>query len=109
MIGSNVCSLLLPYLGSASIDNSTSTTALLTLQKPLRDLFINLDETKINENRLILSDEDLLICQTNPKDQEKSQIVYSKLESLIYFQTLRLSKKISVDSSTFEVAFLPIG
>ena len=109
MISSSICSLHLPYVGLMNIGQCSSTSLLLSLQKPLRDLFSSIHETETMNHRIILSDEDLLICEAKPTSDDKSNLIYAKLNSLIYAQTLKLSTKISADQLSIEIAFLPIG
>lgn len=111
MLRSNIYSIQLPYLGAKVLEESSS-SALFSLQQPLRDLTLNIDQHLV-DHRILITEDDLLILDNENTLKEKRNIIFSNLDGIVDVQTLKLSlKKSSTDTDEeqpVQGAFLPIG
>jgi hypothetical protein len=113
MSPSNTYSIKLPYLGV--IFSGKSPFNLTSFQKPLRELYIPYyHQQSCDECRIIISDSDLLIYQSDTAVKKKRTFIYSNFESVVDIQILKLSIMIDRQDKNqhhkpMQAAFLPIG
>ena len=105
-------SVELPYLGAILLGKSPLN--LTSFQRPLRELYIPYyHEPSHDERRLIISDCDLLIFEPAAVVKGKRSFIYSKLESIVDIQILKLSMMANDTENQqhkrIQAAFLPIG
>lgn len=101
---SSIYSIELPYLGAIFLGKSPLN--LTSFQKPLRGLY---HEHFHDQRRIIISDYDILIFESNKATKGKRTFIYSKIESIIDIQILKLSIMGNQQQKCIQTAFLPIG
>ncbi len=112
MSSSGIYSIELPYLGAIFLGKSPLN--LTSFQKPLRELYSSYYHERFHdERRIIISDYDILIFQSDRATKSKRTYIYSKLESIVDIQILKLSvmgnKTENQQPKRMQAAFLPIG
>ncbi|UJR14079.1 hypothetical protein I4U23_001075 [Adineta vaga] len=110
MLSSNPYSIELPYLGAIYLGKSPLN--LTSFQKPLRELYISYNQEHTHEKRRILiSNSDILIFESEKMNKTKRTFIYAKLESIVNIQILKFSMMHNEHSNQkpIQVAFLPLG
>ncbi|CAF1438608.1 unnamed protein product [Adineta steineri] len=112
MPSSSTYSFELPYLGVIYFGKSPLN--LTSFQKPLRELYISYyREQSHDQRRVIISDSDILILESERGTKSKRSLTYIKFESIVNIQLLKLSmtnkNKTQQQQQHTQVAFLPIG
>ena len=108
----SVYAIELPYLGAILLGKSPLDLA--SFQKPLRELYILNDRAKFDDRRrIIISDCDILIFESDAAVRNKHTFIYSNFESVVDIQILKLSLMVNHEedqqNKRIKAAFLPIG
>ncbi|CAF0921107.1 unnamed protein product [Adineta ricciae] len=109
MLASNPYSLELPYLGTIFLGKSPPN--LMSFQKPLREMYLSYNhEYSHEQRRILISDSDILIFESENVQRSKRSFTYAKLESIVNIQILKFSLMRSHNPKHhLQVAFLPLG
>ena len=109
MLASNPYALELPYLGTIFLGKSPPN--LTSFQKPLREMYLSYGhEYSHEQRRILISDSDILIFESENAQRSKRSFTYAKLESIVNIQILKFSlMRRHNPKQHLQVAFLPLG